>query len=160
MIRNLPEHFKVVQLTGPVTSNGGVTSDYISLKNANKVWIVVDMNQAAAHATLLTPKQASAVDGTGAKALTNNINIWANEDTASADTLTKQTAAKNYTVTADIKKKQIVFEIDPVGLDLANSFDCINLVVADSSEATNFVNATAYIDTKYKEDVPPAAITD
>ena len=160
MIRNLPEATKIVQLTGPVTTNGGVTSDYVSLKNAIKAWIVVDMNQAVGHATLLTPKQASAVDGTGAKALTNNINIWANEDVAASDTLASQTAAKNYTVTNDIKKKQIVFEIDVAGLDLANSFDCVNLVSADSSQATNFINATIYIDTRYKEDVPPAAITD
>lgn len=160
MIRNMPEYFKIVQLTGPVTTNGGVTSDYASLKNANKAWIVVDMNQAVGHATLLTPKQASAVAGTGVKVLTSVVNIWANEDVAASDTLVKQTSALNYTVAADVKKKQIIFEIDPAGLDLSNSFDCINLVSADSSQATNFINATLYIDTRYKEDVPPAAIID
>lgn len=86
--------------------------------------------------------------------------IWANEDVATSDTLVRQTDAKSYSVTADIKNKQIIFEIPVASLDLANGFDCINIISTDSTEATNFVSVTAFIDTRYKEDVPPAAITD
>ena len=35
--------------------------------------------------------------------------IWANEDTATSDTLVAQTAAVTYNVTNDIKKKQVIF---------------------------------------------------
>ena len=160
MIRSLAENFKIVQGANPKTTNGGFTADYVSLKNVNKAFILVELTQAAAHATLLTPKQATAVAGTGVKVLTNNCEILANEDTASADTLTRQTAAKNYTVTADIKNKTVIFEIDPATLDTANDFDCITITAADSSEATNFASVTYLLDMKYKEDVPPAAITD
>lgn len=158
---SLPENFKPVAATaGPVTSNGGVTGDYVSLKNAHMAWILVTFDQAVGHATLVTPKQASAVAGTGVKALTTAVPIWANEDVAASDTLVAQTAALNYTVTNDIKVKQVLFQIDPAGLDLANDFDCIGLAIADSSQATNFVDATYFLQTRYAQATPPAAITD
>lgn len=160
MIRSLVENFKIVAGTTPVTTNGGVTGDYVSLKNVNKAWIIVSLTQAAAHATVLAPKQATAVDGTGVKVFANTLKINANEDVAASDTLAAQTAAVNYTVTADIKNKLVVFEIDPAKLDTTNDFDCIGITVSDSSEATNFVEITYILDMKYKEDVPPAVITD
>ncbi|KKM13619.1 hypothetical protein LCGC14_1714370, partial [marine sediment metagenome] len=42
----LPENCKIVQLASPETTNGAKTSDVISLKNAHKVWIVVELTQA------------------------------------------------------------------------------------------------------------------
>jgi len=160
MIRNLVENFKVISGTTPVTTNGGVTGDYVSLKNANKAWIVCKLTQAVGHATALAPKQATAVAGTGVKVFANTLKINANEDTSASDTLAAQTAAVNYSVTNDIKNKIVVFEIDPADLDTANDFDCITLVASDSSQATNFIDVTYILDMKYKEDVPPAAITD
>jgi len=160
MFRQLPTAYKIVSGTAPVTTNGGVTADYVSLKNALKCYIVVELKQAVGHATLLTPTQASAVDGTGAKVLTDNVQLWVNADTAASDTLVVQTAAKNYTVANDVKSKLIVFEIVPHSLDVANSFDCITLVAANSSQATNFISVTYLLEMKYKEDVPPAVITD
>jgi len=159
-MKHLVEEYKVVQLTPPVTSNGGVATDIISLKNCNMLYIVAEMTQAAAHATVLAPQQATDVSGTGAKVLANAVKVWANEDTAASDTLVAQTDAVNYTVTADAKNKQVVFQIDPALLDLANNFDCIKLTFSDSSEATNFVSATAYLDYRYGANQPETAITD
>lgn len=157
---SLVEEMKVVNGLTPVTTNGGADSDYISMKYANKLFAVVKLTQAAAHATLLTPTQASAVAGTGAKALTNNIKVWANEDVAASDTMVEQTDAKNYTVTADVKNKIVVFEINANALDVNNGFDCIKIAVADSSEATNFVDVTFYADLKYKGATTNTMITD
>ncbi len=160
MFRQLPEFYKIVQGIQPRTTTGGFTADYVSLKNALKCYIVINLTQAAAHATLFTPTQATTVAGAGAKALTNTINIWANEDCATSDTFVKQTAAKNYTVTADIKNKQIIFEVDPQALDVANDFDCLTVTVANSGEATNFASIEYFLEMKYKEDVPVSAIVD
>ena len=44
---NIPEGCFPVSLTKPVTTNGGVTTDYVSLKNAVQAWIVVHLTQAA-----------------------------------------------------------------------------------------------------------------
>lgn len=158
---SLSENFKIVAATaGPVTSNGGVTCDYVSLKNVHKAWIVVTMDQAVGHATTITPKQATAVAGTGVKVLSTNVPIWANEDVAASDTLVAQTAAANYSVSADIKVKHVVFEIDAATLDMANSFDCIGCLVSDSSQATDFVNINYFLQERYAQATPPAAITD
>ena len=156
----LPENFKIVQGLSPVTSNGGADSDYVCLKNIKKAYILVEATQAVGHATVFAPYQATAVAGTSAKVLANAVKIWENEDTASSDTLVRQTDAINLTVTADVKNKTVLFEIDPATLDTANNFDCIKLNVSDSSQATNFVSVTFILETKYAQATPPAAITD
>lgn len=160
--RTLAELFKIIDATaGPVTTNGGVTGDYVTLKGAHRAWIVVQLTQAAGHATVLSPKQASAVAGTGVKAISNACRIWANEDTAASDTLVEQTAATTYTVTNDVKKKLVIFEIDPEdALDIANGFDVLGLTASDSSQATNFISATYWLANRYSQATPPAAITD
>lgn len=159
---SLPERFKIVDASaGPVTTNGGVTCDYVSLKNVHRAWIVASFTQAVGHATGIDPQQATAVAGTGAKALTNNCPIWENEDTATSDTLVAQTAAKTINVTNDVKKKQVIFEIDPAKhFDLANGFDVLGCTVDDSSQATNFVSVIYVLETRYPSATPPAAITD
>lgn len=158
--RTLPEHFKIVDATaGPVTTNGGVTGDYVTLKNAHKAYIVVQLTQAVGHATVLSPKQASAVAGTGVKAVSAG-RIWANEDTAASDTLVEQAAAATYTVTNDVKKKLVIFEIDPDDFDIANGFDVLGFAASDSSQATNFISATYWLANRYLQATPPAAISD
>jgi hypothetical protein len=163
MNTNLPENFKLVQLIQPRTTTGGFTSDYVSLKNCKKATMIIELTQAAAHATNFALSQAYAVAGTGAKVLTNECKIWANEDVATSDTLVRQTDAKNYTVAADIKNKTIVFEVEPsicMDINASTPFDCLAVVVANSAEATNFVSITAILETRYPQATPPAAITD
>lgn len=155
---NIPERFKIVQLSHPQTTNGGFTSDYVSLKNANRATIIVEINQAVGHATAFTLNRATAVDGTGATTLANNVKVRANDDVAASDALVVKTDAKAYTVANDIKKKQIVFEIDPAGL--GDTYDVICVVAADSSQATNFASITALLEMRYQQATPPAAITD
>jgi len=156
----LPENLKIVQLASPETTNGGKTSDCISLRDALRCWIVVELTQAVGHATLLTPQQCTGILPAGAKALSQNTPIWANEDCGASDTLVAQTAAKNFTVAATIKDKQVVFQIDPAALDQAGGFDCVQIVAADSSQATNFWSVTAYLQNRYPQATPPTAITD
>ena len=158
--RTLPECFKVVTGTTPVTTNGAVATDYVSCKDANMLYAVCHMTQAVGHATVLAPYQATDVSGTGAKVLGTAVPIWANEATGTNDTLVAQTAAVNYSVTADIANKMVIFQIDPASLDQANSFDCIKITASDSSQATNLISVVFYVDTAYKQATPPTAITD
>jgi len=157
MKTNLPFSHKIVQLVNPKTTNGGVTSDVVSLKNAIKATIFIDVTQAVGHATAFSLKQATDVAaGTNAAGPTSK--IWANEDVATSDTLVAQTAAASYTVTADVKNKQIVIEVDPASL--TDGYDCIYITAADSSQATNLMSASVFIETNYQRATPPAAITD
>ena len=158
MKTNLPFSHKIVSLSqGPVTTNGAITTDVVSLKNAIKATVIVDLTQAVGHASVITLKQATDVAaGTNADGPVSR--IWANEDVAASDTLVAQTAALSYTVTNNIKKKQVVFEVDPASL--TDGYDCIYFTIGDSSQATNFANITALIETNYQRATPPAAITD
>ena len=156
----LPEYFKIVTALAATTTNGALTGDYVSLKNAKSCTIVVNLKQAAAHATAISVEQATKVDATGTKVITNAVPIWANEDISTTDTLVRQTDAVNYTITADANDKLIVFQIDPATLDVANGFDCITVKTAASTEVSDFASAIYYIETKYAQVTPPTAITD
>lgn len=150
MYMPIPEHIIPVSLTlGPVTTNAGVTTKYISLKNVHRVVAVFHLKQAVGHATGIDPVQATAVAGTGVKAITKTVPIWANEDVATSSVMVRKTDAITYDVTNDVKSKIVTMEIDPAGLDVANGFDCVGFTLDDSSQATNFVSAVAYIVPRY-----------
>jgi len=155
----LPEEFKIVDATaGPVTTNGGVTSDYVSVKNVKKAWIVLQFTQAVAHATVIQPQRATAVAPTGAASINVAARIWANEATATSDTLVAQTAATSYTLTADAAKKQVIIEIDIA--TLGATYDVIGFTISNSGQATNFVSGQYFLEMKYQKATPPTVITD
>jgi len=159
---SLPQCYKIVDATaGPVTTNGGVTCDYVSLKNYKKAWLVLQFTQAVGHATLITPMVATAVAPTGAVAITFATRIWANEATGTDDTLVRQTDAVTYTLTNDIAKKQVIIEFDPgeiVGQGM--TFDCIGCVITTSGQGTNFVSGQYFLEAQYQQATPPSAIVD
>jgi hypothetical protein len=158
----MPDLFQKVKYVdasaGAVTTNGGITCDYVSLKNVNKAWIVVQLTQAAGHATTIQPRRATAVDGTGAADIGHNARIRANEDTAAGDTEVDQTAATSYAVTNDIKKKLVRIEIDPVAMGA--TYDVLGCTVSDSSQVTNFAAVHYVLWMKYGDPKALAAITD
>ncbi len=157
---NLSSGYKLVGATaGAVTTDGGITCDYISMKTAHKVWIVGIFDQAVADATGIDPTQATTVAGGSVKAITNVCNIWANEDMAASDTLVKQTSAITYNLTADVKTKMVVIEIDPSSFDVSGGFDCLGCTVDASGEGTDFCTLMYIVQTRYPQATPPAAIT-
>lgn len=154
---NLASVHKIVQLAEPKTTNGAVTTDVVSLKNAIRATFIVHLTQAVGHATLISLKQATDVAaGTNAAGPTSQ--IWANEDVATSDTLVKQTDAASYTVTNDIKNKMVVIEVDPAAL--TDGYDCVYLLFGASSQATNLVSVEILIRSNFQKATPPAAITD
>lgn len=156
----LPQQVKIVQAIPLATDAAGRTSAYVSLKLYGKGYIVISLTQGNAATVLLTPLQASAVAGTGSKVLTNAVPIWSNLDTAATDTLVRQTDAVNYTTDAGVKNKQVIFEIDPALLDVANGFDCIGF----STGASNVANLTGAVfmltDPRYSQGTLGSAIVD
>src|SRR4051812_13401510 len=119
---SLPQQMKIVEAIPNATDAAGRSSDIISLKNANKAYILVTLTQGNAATVALTPMQAQDVAGTGAKVLANAVPIWSNLDTAASDTLVRRTDAVNYTTDAGVKNKQVLFEIDPALLDVDGGF--------------------------------------
>lgn len=154
----LPEQFKIVQGKSPTATSSAVTGDYVSLKNVHRAWVIFELTQAAAHATVCSLMRATAVAPTDGTAVTELVKIWENEDTATSDTLVAQTDAASIALTSEIKNKQVVMQIDPELLTA--TFDCIAGKTSASSESTNFVSMTYILEYCYAQATPPTAITD
>jgi len=158
-IVHLPEQFKIVVGTPYVTTSAEVTCDYVSLKNINMAWIVLQFLQAAGDATVINPRRATLVDGTGSVAIAHNAPNWSNDDISVSDTLVR--GADGTTVTLDNTlgaHQLVVIQIDPA--QLRDTFDVLGCVIDASGEATNFVAVEYYLETRYGQATPPTAITD
>jgi hypothetical protein len=145
-------------MLAPAADAAGRTSGYFSLKNALKAWIVVHVNQGNAATVQLSPLQASDVSGTGSKAITATP-IWSNADTATIATPgTKQTDAVNFTTSAAVKDKIVIFEITPEQcMDVNNGFDCI-AVQTGASNAANITAAELFVLGSYAQASPPSPL--
>lgn len=167
---SLPQQAKIVTALQPRTTNVAISStnvNYVSLKTALKAYLVILLTQAVGHATVITLRRGTGVGGMGAApvgdaALATDCRIWANEDADASDALVAQTAAKAYTVTDDIKKKVVVFEIDPQSFDPTEAgYDVVGFTVGDSSQATNFIAATWVLTPLvYSSATPPTVESD
>jgi hypothetical protein len=156
----LTQEIKIVEGAAPAADAAGRSTDIVCLKNYGKCYIKVHLTQGNAATVLLTPMQASAVAGTGGKVLANAVPIWANLDTSLTDTLVRATDAINYTTDAALKNKQVVFEIDPALLDVANGFDCVYLTTG-ASHAANITQVEFLLtDPRYAQSTLPSAIID
>jgi hypothetical protein len=142
----IPEGMYPVSLTAPVTT-ASVTTDVVSLKNAQMAWIVVHVTQAVAHATLFTPMRTTAV-GTGGAVLANVVPIWYGNVSTTSNALARQTNALNYTmggtITGDV---YIIFQIDPA--NLGTTYDCVYLTTNAGGDATSFMEVTCWMQPKF-----------
>ncbi|WP_147565141.1 hypothetical protein [Clostridium tyrobutyricum] len=146
------EKYKLIQAFEPRTTNAAITSNYVTLKNAVTATVVVNLAQAAGHATQISLYQAQDIEGTGAKPLANDIPVLANEDVGASDTFVRQADGVSYTVANTAKNKQVIFHIDPAKLDINNEFTCLNVRVGASLQATNFASGEFILENKYAED--------
>ena len=153
---SLPETFKIVQLYCGQGTTALVTTDAVSLKNAQNCWLVVNLDCTASSNPACTPMRATDVALTGGAVLGSNVEIWSNLNTAATDTLVRRTAAANYTPGASAYYKQVIFEIDPASL---GDYDCIYMTIG-ALAATEALCVEAFIETRYPQATPPAAITD
>lgn len=143
---NLTDIAKIVQgspIIGALATTNG-DCDYVSLKNFDRCTIVISVDNAATvTGGDITLKQATAVAGTGEKALAFGT-MYANLDCAAGDTLTATAVTGNTFTTnvTDNKNLMYVIEVNAEDLDIANGFDCIRV---DSLSMTNAVGNVLYI---------------
>ena len=156
---NLPEQFKIVDASaGAVTSNGGVTCDYVSLKNVNMAWILASFDQAVGHATVVQPQKATAVAPAGATSITVSVPNWENNATATLDAFTKNADATAVTLSADVAAHQVLVQIDPA--QLGATYDVMGCTISNSAQATNFVSVVYLLEMRYAQALPPSVIAD
>lgn len=156
---SLPMQIPPTNMLAPAADAAGRTSSYFNLKNCLKAWIICTVNQGNAATVGLTPLQATAVGGTGSKPITATP-IWSNTDTTvSAAPGTKQTDAANFTTSAALKNKTVIFEIVPEQcMDVANAFDYI-AIQTGASNAANITVAEVLIFGSYQQSAPPSPLT-
>jgi hypothetical protein len=155
---SIPQDLTFVTLLAPAADAAGRSSPYVSLKNASKAWIVFFADQANAATILLTPLQASAVAGTGAKAIAA-ARIWTKLDQANSDWVQAAEAA-TFTTDAAVKNKWVVIEIDPTkNLDVANDFDAIRISTGASNVA-NITSAFLIMQPKHRGATTPSVLVD
>ena len=147
----IPEDAVPVVLAAPVTTNGGVTTDYISLKLAHMIFLELIFTQAQADATGIDPVQCTAVDGSDSKAITNTLPIWSNTDISLTSKLTRRTDAITYDLPATAKNMIVVMQIDPAGFGIENGFDVLGVTIDDSGQATDLVSVVAHVVPRYKD---------
>lgn len=139
----LVEQAKVIAGLAHVTPSSS-TPDYVSMKNAEKLTVIVYVkNATTVTGSAITLKQATAVAGTGEKALAFD-KMFANIDTAASDALVETAVTSNTftTGTVDSKNMLYVMEIRSADLDTANGFDCVR---AGTGNATNAGLSVMYI---------------
>jgi hypothetical protein len=151
-MRVYPEMIHVVDVMTPAADAAGRNSDAVSLKNFSLAIVEASINQGNAATIALTLQQCTAVDGTGAKALTVNVPIFASQDVggASGDVLTRQTDGVAFTTSAALTRKTIRFVVDPATLDLAGGFDCLR-VTTGASNAANITSARVILTPTYAQ---------
>jgi hypothetical protein len=154
---SLAKNLKPVQIAKPQTTNGGVTSGVISLKNAVKAWIVAELNNATGFAEVISLRQSTTI-AAGTSAAGPAVPIFVNEDVAATDTLVQQADAAAFATANVAKLKQVIFEIDPA--KLTDGYPCVYVTLSDSSQAGNYCSVTAYLESRYGANPPPTAILD
>jgi hypothetical protein len=121
------------------TTNGDC--DYVSMKGYERCTIVIAVDNASTvTGGAVTLKQATAVAGTGEKALAFDT-VFANTDTGAGDTLTETAVTSNTftTATTDNKNLLYVIELNAADLDVTNGFDCVRVDVLSMANAVGFV---------------------
>jgi len=148
-----PENIHVVDVLAPAADAAGRSSDAVSLKHTTGVVIVeASINQGNAATVALTLQQCTAVDGTGAKALTVNVPIYVSQDVggASGDVLARVADGVAFTTSASLTRKTVRFVIEPATLDLANGFDAIRITTG-ASNAANITSARVIVSPTYAQ---------
>lgn len=155
----IPESVSPVTVLPPAASASARESKFVSLKNAVKAYIIVDVNQGDANTVLIKPYQATAVANTGLKVIANATRIWQQLDTDNSAAFTRQADAVNFTTSTATVSKSVIFEIVPTDLDVANGFDCIG-VTTGASNSGNIVGAKIVTFNKVSAVTPPTPLAD
>jgi hypothetical protein len=152
---------KITQALAPAADAAGRNGAWVDTFNADKMFVVVDVNQGDAAAPVtLTFQQAQDVSGTGAKAPSGAAFIWANLNQSASDTLVPQAAGTSFTLPGAAASMKIAFEIPLASfLDVTNSYRTLR-VITSASNAAN-ITAANYFGTplRFSQQNPPSGLT-
>jgi hypothetical protein len=154
----LVENQKIIWAIEPKNWTGAAsTGDWVSLKLYAHLTIVIQSGAWAAGTSAITLEQATAVAGTGNKALAFT-KQW--NDVTTGGTLV-ETAVTSNTFTIGTANKVWVIEVDADTLDVAGGFDAVTVKGATPGVNADFYGAMYYLSKpRYAQATPPSAIID
>lgn len=154
----IPENCVIVESHKPQTLASVGTGDYISCKNAKRVFVVFHLAYGADDDITMTLYEATTVAAGSAAAITATMPIWECADPATSDAFTRKTDAATFDVDTGSGKDRIaIMQWDPA--KFSDGFDCLALNLSNSS-ASNVGHAYFVIEPAYAEDAVPSFITD
>lgn len=158
MYAHMVEHEKFIWAVEPKSYSGAAaTKKWVSLKSYGQITIVINTGAWAGGTAAVTVEQATAVAGTGNKAV-SFVDYW--DDLTTSGTLVKKAAASN-TFNLDTANKMYVIHIDDRMLDLANGYTCVSIAVASPGANVDLYGVVYVLsDARYKQATPPSALVD
>jgi hypothetical protein len=161
---SLPENCKVVKLFGGATnafSSATAGSDYVSCKNAHKVWIVGYTWGTTATILDLFLYEATAVAAATNRKVTATFPIWKVIATTSTDALARQTDAATLQIDPDGTDSTMLFVLEWDPAKHTDGYDCITCV-GTTGNAADYIVLLAFIQERYPSRVEThaTAITD
>jgi len=149
---------KILWANEPKSYSGAASTDkYVSLKNYKRLTAIIQTGAWAGGTAAVTLKQATAVAGTSAKALSFAKQF---NDVTTSGTLV-ETAVSSDTFTIGTANKVYVIEIDAEQLDVNNGFDCVAVDIASPGANADFYGVTYILSgARYAQSTPPSALAD
>lgn len=136
----LIEQLKPVWAAEPKNYTGAaMTAQWVSLKNYERLAIIIQTGAWAGGTAAVTLSQATAIAGTSSKALAFSW-MWVNTALL-PDTFTK-TAVVSNTFTLGTANLMYWIEIVASDLDVDNSFDCVTLAIASPGANADIYGVT------------------
>ena len=131
-----PSNARLDEVVTPIVAAAGLLltstlgdTTYVSLKGFSRAQIIIVIaDGTTVTGSTITLKQASAVAGTGEKALAFT-RMLANTDYAASKTMVETAVTSNTftTQTTNSKDSVYIIDVDATTLDSANGFDCIRV---------------------------------
>lgn len=156
----LIEQAKIVTGLAAIVPSTSVP-DYVSMKYYSKLTVIISVkNATTVTGSAITLKQATAVAGTGEKALSFT-KMYANIDAGAADALTETAVVSDTFTTNATNSKDLLYviEVDASALDVAGGFDCVRAGTANATAATVTVLYILWPG-RYMKVLSPSAIVD
>lgn len=153
---------RVIPCISP-TAATATTGHYISMKNVARGWAVVNFTLCTTGVMTVSLFQASAVAGTGAKAISNGVPYWYANATSSEDSLTQQstTPATSFSFSTSTGEKVVIFELNAGMFDTtgATPFDCV-CIQAGGTSSSDFISAHYILEMRYQDSDTPSVLAD
>ena len=144
---SLPENCKIVKLFGGATngfSSATVGSDYVSCKNAHKVWIVGYTWGTTAIDLDLFIYEATTVAAATNRKVTVTFPIYKVIATTSTDALERQTDAATLHLDPNVADSTMLFVLEWDPAKHTDGYDCITCV-GTSGNAADYIVLLAFI---------------